>query len=128
VRRNREREGKYFSPEIEMLVSVNIFSSDKIFSFGGIRLIFIMKSKNFEDGSPLTGVILCWQECDVEEVAVAGAEDACRVAAEVPRLSLVSSSSETSVPWRTSTTIIIITNLPPSQQCQHLPRNWRDYQ
>lgn len=41
-----------------------------------------MKSKNFGVGSPLTGVILCWQECD-EEVAVAGAEDACRVAAEV---------------------------------------------
>jgi hypothetical protein len=56
VRHNCEREGKYFSPEIEMLVSANIFSSDKVFSFG---LIFIMKSKNFGVESPLTGVILC---------------------------------------------------------------------
>jgi hypothetical protein len=59
VRHNCEREGKYFSSEIEMLVSINIFSSDKVFSFGGKRLISIMKSKNFGVESPLTGVILC---------------------------------------------------------------------
>jgi hypothetical protein len=67
-----KEKAKFFT-RIEMLVLVNIFFSDKIFSFRGIRLIFIMKRKNFGDGSPLTGVILCWQECDVEEVAVAGA-------------------------------------------------------
>jgi len=66
-----------------VLTSVRLFYSHT--TYGGRRswIIFIMKSKNFGVESPLTGVILCWQEHDFEEVAVAGAEDAWRVAAEV---------------------------------------------
>ena len=53
-------EGKWtFSPEIEMLLSANIvFPSDKLFIFGQISLIFMIKSKDLraESYSLLTGV------------------------------------------------------------------------